>query len=138
MFLFTRKHLRQMVLVPSVLVQLVKNLPARQETWVRSLHWEDPLEKGKATHCSILTWGIPWTIQSMGHKESDTTERISLSLQSLKVLTLIMKQAIHLLSNFHAYMYTHIQQKYPIFQSNKIKKTIFINSCKITVLVSSN
>ena len=43
-----------------------KNLPAMQDTWVRSLSWEDPLEKGKATHFSILAWRIPWTIQSMG------------------------------------------------------------------------
>ena len=41
--------------------QLVKNLPAMQETWVRSLSWEDPLEKGKATPSSILAWTIPWT-----------------------------------------------------------------------------
>ena len=41
--------------------QMVKNLPAMQETWVRSLGWEDPLEKGKATHSSILAWKIPWT-----------------------------------------------------------------------------
>ena len=40
-------------------VQTVKNLPAMQETWVRSLDWEDPLEKGMATHSSILAWGIP-------------------------------------------------------------------------------
>ena len=39
--------------------QLVKNLPAIWETWVQSLGWEDPLEKGKATHCSILAWRIP-------------------------------------------------------------------------------
>ena len=39
--------------------QLVKNLPAMPETWVRSLGWEDPLEKGKATHSSILAWRIP-------------------------------------------------------------------------------
>ena len=45
--------------------QEVKNLPAMQETWVRSLGWEDPLEKGKATHSSILAWRIPWT---WGHK----------------------------------------------------------------------
>ena len=50
----------------SLVAQLVKNLPAMQETWVRSLGWEDPLEKGKATHTSILTWRIPWTVQSMG------------------------------------------------------------------------
>ena len=44
----------------------VKNLPAMWETWVRSLAWEDPLEKGKATHSSLLAWRIPWTVQSMG------------------------------------------------------------------------
>ena len=48
------------------MAQLVKNLPAVQETWVRSLGWEDPLGKGKATHSSILAWRIPWTAQSMG------------------------------------------------------------------------
>ena len=46
----------------SLVAQLVKNWPARQETWVRSLGWEDPLEKGKATHSSILAWRIPWTV----------------------------------------------------------------------------
>ena len=43
------------------MAQLVKNPPAMWETWVRSLGWEDPLEKGKATHSSILAWRIPWT-----------------------------------------------------------------------------
>ena len=65
----------------SLVVQLIKNPPAMWETWVQSLGWEDPLEKGKATHSSILAWRIPWTIQSMspwGHKESDTTEQLSL------------------------------------------------------------
>ena len=42
--------------------QLVKNPPAMQETWVRSLSWEDPLEKGKATYSSILVWRIPCTV----------------------------------------------------------------------------
>ena len=46
--------------------QRVKNLPAMQETWVRSLGWEDPLEKRKATRSSTLTWRIPWTVWSMG------------------------------------------------------------------------
>ena len=45
----------------SLVAQQVKNLPAMQETWVQSLHWEDPLEKGKATHSSILAWRSPWT-----------------------------------------------------------------------------
>ena len=46
----------------SLVAQLVKNLPAMQESWVRSLDWEDPLGKGKATHSSILAWRIPWTV----------------------------------------------------------------------------
>ena len=50
----------------SLVAQLVKNLPALQETWVRSLSWEDLLEKGKATHSSILAWRIRWTVLSMG------------------------------------------------------------------------
>ena len=53
------------------MAQMVKNLPAMPETGIRSLGWEDPLEKGMATHSSILAWGIPWTeetgeLQSMG------------------------------------------------------------------------
>ena len=46
----------------SLVAQLVKSLPAMLETWVRSLGWEDPREKGKATHSSILAWRIPWTV----------------------------------------------------------------------------
>ena len=54
-----------------LIAQMVKNLPAMQETWVQSLGWEDPLEEGMATHSSILDWRIPWTeepgwLQSMG------------------------------------------------------------------------
>ena len=45
-----------------LVVQLVKNLPAKKEIWVWSLGWKDPLEKGKATHFSILAWRIPWTV----------------------------------------------------------------------------
>ena len=55
----------------SLVTQMVKRLPAMQETWVRSLGWEDPLEMEMATHSSILAWRIPWTeepgrLQSMG------------------------------------------------------------------------
>ena len=46
----------------SLVAQLVKNPPAMLETWVQSLGWEDPLEKGKVTHSSILAWRIPWTV----------------------------------------------------------------------------
>ena len=46
----------------SLIAPFIKNPPAMRETWVRSLGWEDPLEKGKATHSSILAWRIPWTV----------------------------------------------------------------------------
>ena len=49
-----------------LVAQIVKNLPATQETQVRSLSWEDPLEKGMATHSSILAWRISWTEQHGG------------------------------------------------------------------------
>ena len=62
----------------SLVAQLVKNPPAMRESWVRSLGWEDPLEKGKATQASILAWRIPWTVQSMESQRVDTTERLSL------------------------------------------------------------
>ena len=50
----------------SLIGQLVKNLPAMQETWVRFLGWEDPLEKEMAIHTSILAWKIPWTEEPGG------------------------------------------------------------------------
>ena len=65
----------------SLVAQMVKRLPAMWETRVRPLGWEDPLEKEMATHSSVLAWRIPWTVdpgrlQSMGLKDSDTTERL--------------------------------------------------------------
>ena len=69
----------------SLVAQMIKNLPAMQETKVRSLGREDLLEKGMATHSSILAWRIPWTeeaggLQSWGCEELDTTEPLTLSL----------------------------------------------------------
>ena len=63
-------------------VQMVKNLPAMQETWVRSLVQEDPLEREMAIHSNILAWRISWTgepggLQSVGSQESDTTEQLT-------------------------------------------------------------
>ena len=56
-----------------LVAQLVKNPPAMRETWVQSLGWEDPLEKRKATHSSILAWRIPWAI----HGVADSQTRLS-------------------------------------------------------------
>jgi len=57
------------------MAQMVKNLPAMQETWVQSLGWEDPLGKGMTIHSSILAWRISWTeepagLQSMGSQKA--------------------------------------------------------------------
>ena len=66
---------------PSLMVQMVKNPPAMQETRVLSVGQGDPLEKEMATHSSILAWRIPWTgepggLQSIGLKVLDRTERL--------------------------------------------------------------
>ena len=55
----------------SLVSQMLKNLPSMQETLVRSPGWEDPLEKGMATHSSILAWRIPWTEEPGGLQDSD-------------------------------------------------------------------
>ena len=52
------------------MAQLVKNPPAMRETCVQSLGWEDPLEKGKATHSSILAWRIPWTVHGVAKSQT--------------------------------------------------------------------
>ena len=49
----------------SLVAQTVKNPPAMQETWIPSLGWEDPLDKGMATHSSVLVWRIPWTVHGV-------------------------------------------------------------------------
>ena len=66
-----------MQFLASLVAQRVKRLPAMQQTWIQSLGGEDPLEKGKATHSTILAWRIPRIVR--GFAESDTTEPLSLS-----------------------------------------------------------
>ena len=79
----TNNRLNPSVVWTSLVAQTVKNPLAMRETWVWSLGWEDPLEEGMATHCSILAWRIPMdrgacrATVHWGHKESDTTERLS-------------------------------------------------------------
>ena len=70
------------------MAQTVECLSAMQETWIRSLGWEDPLEKEMAAYSSILAWKIPWTWSLVvycpwGLKESDTTERLHLGHLSI-------------------------------------------------------
>ena len=72
------------LLEASLVAQTVKNPLAMQETWVQSLRWEDPLEKGTATRSSVLGWRIPWTeepggLQSMGSQRVRHTKQLSVS-----------------------------------------------------------
>ena len=62
--LMVAKHSTALSTIKSAsrVVEMIKNLPEVQETWVQSLRWEDPLEKGTATHPSILAWRIPWIV----------------------------------------------------------------------------
>ena len=57
------------------MAQIVKNPSAMQETWVQSPDWEDPLEKGTATHSSFLAWRIPWT-EELGRVQSTGSQRV--------------------------------------------------------------
>ena len=63
----------------SQVAQMLKNLPTVLETWVQSLGWEDPLEKGKAIYSSILAWRIPWreARQATAHKVTKSWTRLS-------------------------------------------------------------
>ena len=73
------------------MAQRIKRLPAMQETWVRSLGWEDPLEKEMATHSSILAWRIPWT-EEPGRLQSTS---LTYSFRSLlSILYLFAAQSV--------------------------------------------
>ena len=63
----------------SLIAQLVKNLPAMQETWVQFLGWEDPLEKEMAIHSNILAWKIPWTESLAGYSPRGRKSQTQLS-----------------------------------------------------------
>ena len=93
----------------SLIAQLVKNLPATQGTWVQSLGWENPLEKGKATHSSFLAWRIPLSVKSVGLQRvgqdwATYTFTFSLSHQeaSISLLSSIRGQRDCLLRNLYA------------------------------------
>ena len=68
-------HIYFIYIKASLVAQMVKNLPALQETWIQSLGQEDPLEKGMANHSSILAWKIPWT-EEPGGLQSMVLQRV--------------------------------------------------------------
>ena len=115
---------------------MVKNLPAMQETWVRSWSWEDPLEKEMATHSSILTWRVPWTEEPVGYysplgrKESDTTEWLILSeqkeQQQQKRLIFVHLSSPKLSQSICAMRSTKMHQ-----ESNWVKLALFISELRV-------
>ena len=88
--------------VASLVTQMVKNPPAMQETQIQSLGWEDPLEKGLATHSSILARRIPWTEEESrglysprGRKVSETTEQLTLRLRKISMCVCVCSFQFH-------------------------------------------
>ena len=77
---------------------MVNTLPAMRETWVQSLAWEDPLEKGMATYSSVLAWRIPWTEEPVGPQsvgsQSQTQLNNNQTKQQLEDFTLAIEQTL--------------------------------------------
>ena len=92
----------------SLMVQMVKNVPSMQETWVRSLAWEYPLDKGMPPHSSILTWRIPWTVEACG-PQSKGSERVR-CLWATNTFTFITCSLIY----FHRH--THVAIHIPLYK----------------------
>ena len=110
----------------SLIAQLVNHLPTMQETQVRFLRWEDPLEKEMAIHSSILIWEIPRTeepgrLQSTGLQESDTTEQLTHTLR-LVTLALLVAQMV---KNLPAVRETQVQS---LCQEDPLEKEMATHS----------
>ena len=93
-----------------LVAQLVKNPPAVQETWVRSLGWEDPLKKGMATHSSILAWRTPWTgepggLHSMGSQRvgHDWATNTTMTVSETILFIFSLAYYYHLLLEYQLY-----------------------------------
>ena len=111
----------QVNLRASLVSQMVKNLPAMKETWVRSLAWDDPLEKKMTTHSSILAKIIPWTedlvgYRTQGFKELGTTERRTHTHTHTQINLLIWGQVLH--SNY----LLHIRIHYKLYETMSFPK----------------
>ena len=124
------------------MAQRLKHLPAMWETWVPSLGWENTLEKEMATHSSILGWRIPWTeepggLQSMGRKESDTTERLHLHFtvfHTLKGFGIVNKAEVDVFLELSCFFDDPAEVGNLIFVSSAFSKSS-LNIWKFTVHV---
>ena len=100
----------------SLVAQMVKNLPAVWEVWVRSLGREDPLEKGMATHSCIIAWKIPWTEEPGGYspwgrKELDMTERLTDTGRYSVMLTLSVMPRTRIFSQEKKYVFLNYRMQ---------------------------
>ena len=111
----------------SLVAQLVENPPAVRETWAPSLGWEDPLEKGKATHSRILSWRIPWTVQSMG---SQRVRHDWVTFTHSLTLTLWVSHGLH---NWFCFLIhwdkIYIQKNSPFWDEQFYEYDKYIQSC---------
>ena len=121
----------------SLVAQTVKRLPILRDTWVQSLGREDPLEKAVAPHSSVLAWKIPWTeepgrLQSWGHKESDTTERLHHDYSMLfstchcSLCPVFKNFRLSLFLHVHYYLIASCSQHVPLFTGWLKRHKIFV------------
>ena len=129
-----------------MVAKMVNNLSAMQETQIQSLGWEDPLDKGMATHSSILAWKISWTeepdgLQSWACKQSDISECLTLShtccccsvTQLFPTLWDPMDYSL-LISSVHGIILTKILEWVAMYSSRGIFPIQYMNSCLLCLL----
>ena len=92
------------------MAQLLKNPPALRETWVRSLGWEDPLEKGKAIHSSILAWRIPGVTKSQTHLSNFYFMNLVTVLHTSFCVNLSIPLGIYLNVKLLSHVVTHFEE----------------------------
>ena len=94
----------------SLVAQLLKNPPTMRETWVRSLDWEDPLEKGKAIHSSILAWRIPGVTKSQTHLSNFHFMNLVTLLHTSFCVDLSIPLGVHLNVKLLSHVVTHFEE----------------------------
>ena len=128
----------------SLVAQLVKNPRAMWKTWVRSLGWKDPVEKGKATHSNILAWIIPWLYSPWGCKVSDTSEWFLHYILVIDFFNLIWETRLFQTHKFHSFSFftVFLLFPYPVIKVNSLSQFCYylkyLFQLHMSVLVYSN
>ena len=104
---------------------MVKNLSATRETWVRSLGWEDLLEKGKATLSSILAWRIPWTVQSMGSQRAGL-DWVTFTFTMVLLFLIIWETAILFSIAMHCFIFPPAMHKNSSFVTSSSTRMLSV------------